>query len=126
MVIRSALGNQSGAAAGVRQGSIRASANAARSDFMPLIVRGLTRLRKGTLGDRPDCPKARPFAPHGGCPLGAGLSPGFTPGLSAGLPRWANTPRSLAPKPAAPPPSLPSLPGEPSRAARPTFDPCHL
>src|ERR1035437_4241405 len=59
MVIRSARGNQSGAAAGVRQGIIRASANAARSDFMPLIVRGLTRLRKGTLGDRPDCPKAR-------------------------------------------------------------------
>src|ERR1039457_5435829 len=38
MVIRSARGNQSGAAAGVRQGSKRASANGARSDFMPLIV----------------------------------------------------------------------------------------
>src|ERR1035441_5416709 len=48
MVIRSARGNQSGAAAHVIPGSTRASASGAHSDFMPLIVRSLAQRRKGT------------------------------------------------------------------------------
>src|ERR1039458_7825068 len=48
MVIRSARGNQSGAAAHGIPGSIRASASGAHSDFMPLIVRSLAQRRKGT------------------------------------------------------------------------------
>ena len=75
MVIRSARGNQSGAAAGVRLGIIRASANRARSDFMPLIVRGLTQRRKRAdrrgARTRQGAPHDDPYAFRPGARLGA-------------------------------------------------------
>src|ERR1017187_8427441 len=99
MVIRSARGNQSGAAAHVIPGSIRASASGAHSDFMPLIVRSLAQRRKGTalpglVGRTPWSARA-PLDPLVANAAQAKGGPAFSPGR--GLPH--NRPRALATNP---------------------------
>src|ERR1035437_10320378 len=125
MVIISARGNQSGPAAGVRQGIISASAHGAHNDFMPLIVRRLTERRKGTGGIR--LRLVHPSAARTDLP---GRVPSPRPGLHDDPPRPRPTPpphppQGPPPNPPPPPPPPPSPPHQPSRAIRPMSDPCH-